>query len=136
MLLLFSLSGFSQESRTDLQGTIKVRKYNVKDNSAVSIAEVMPGFTGGNIKLMEYLIRKIKYPDSAKTYGIQGKVYVGFVVDKDGSIDNIQLLRGIGFGCDEIALKVIKSMPNWIPGEQRGEKIRVKYTLPIAFKLQ
>lgn len=142
MLLLFCSVGFSQE-----KGTVVVRKnqdsiidledYDIdlgEETICLFPIEKMPEFPGGEEKLYEYLKKSIKYPDSAKMSDIKGNVYIGFVVEKDGSISNIQLLRGIGYGCDEVALKAIKEMPNWIPGEQRGKKVRVKYTLPIRFQ--
>ena len=101
-----------------------------------TIVENMPSFPGGEAKLFEYLGKNIKYPAMAKDAGIQGIVYVNFVVYEDGSIKDVKVLRGIGGGCDEEALRVVKSMPKWTPGKQRGKAVRVSYNLPIRFTLK
>ncbi len=77
----------------------------------------------------------IKYPESAKKEGIQGRVFISFVVNKDGSISDVKKLRGVSEELDKEAMRVIKNMPKWKPGEQRGEKVKVEYALPINFKL-
>ena len=101
-----------------------------------TIVEEMPGFPGGDEKLFKYLGENIKYPAMAKDAGIKGVVYVTFVVKEDGSIDGVKVLRGIGGGCDEEAMRVVKSMPKWKPGKQRGKNVRVQYNLPIRFTLR
>jgi protein TonB len=78
----------------------------------------------------------MKYPEEAKELGVQGKVFVTFVVEVDGSITDVKVLRGIGSGCDDEAVRVVKSMPKWVPGKQRGVPVRVQFNLPINFKLQ
>ena len=85
---------------------------------------------------MNYLETEIEYPKRAEKQNIEGRVYVQFVVEKDGDISGAKVLKGIGTGCDEEALRVVRSMPNWIPGEDNGEKVSVKYTLPIKFVLK
>jgi len=99
------------------------------------IVESIPTFPGGMAKLMAYLHQNIKYPTQAKEVGIQGKVFVSFVIEKDGSVSDVLLLRGIGGGCDEEAIRVISNMPNWIPGKQRNIPVRVRFTLPVSFRL-
>ena len=86
--------------------------------------------------LEEYFQKNLKYPMMARESDIQGRVFVGFVVEKDGSISNVKVLRGIGGGCDEEAVRVVQSLPKFKPGKQRGNPVRVQYTLPIVFKLQ
>jgi len=108
----------------------------VVEEEIFTIVENMPEFPGGTKKLFQYLGKNIKYPAMAKDAGIKGKVYVTFVVDKDGSIADVKVLRGIGGGCDEEALRVVKSMPKWSPGKQRGKPVRVQYNLPINFILK
>ena len=98
--------------------------------------EVSPEFAGGMEAMYQYLAENIQYPEQAKTDGVEGRVMVGFVVEKDGSITDAEVLRGIGGGCDEEALRVVNAMPNWTPGMQNGEAVRTKFTLPIVFKLQ
>jgi len=108
----------------------------INEQEIFTIVEDMPSFPGGEAKLMEYLGKNTKFPPLAKDAGIQGIVYVTFVIAKDGSIDNVKVLRGIGGGCDEEALRVIKNMPKWTPGKQRGRAVRVQYNIPIRFILR
>lgn len=100
-----------------------------------SIVENFPEFPGGSEAMLKYLQENVSYPDSAKLLGIQGTIFVSFVVKKSGKVDNAKVIRGIGGGCDEVALKVVESMPSWIPGKQRGKPVSVKLALPIEFKL-
>lgn len=102
----------------------------------VTIPEKMPQFPGGTVKLYEYLGKSIKYPEIDKQIGTQGKVYLTFVIEKDGSITDLQIIRSLSEGCDKEATKAVKNMPNWTPGEQGGKKVRVRYTLPVIFKLK
>jgi TonB family protein len=99
--------------------------------------EHMPEYPGGIDSLMTYVGRNVKYPQVEKEAGISGTCYVTFVVDKDGSVTDVKILRGVkgGPGCDEEALRVVKSMPAWIPGEQNGKLVRVQFNLPIKFRL-
>ncbi len=101
-----------------------------------TVVESMPEFPGGVGELYKYLGSSIKYPPLAKESGIQGRVFVNFVVEPNGSISNVKVLRGIGGGCDEEAMRVVKGMPSWKPGKQRGKAVRVSYNLPIKFTLQ
>lgn len=100
-----------------------------------TVVEEMPQFPGGDEARMKYLMENIKYPEEARKNGIQGTVYVSYVVEKDGSISNVKVLRGIDKECDEVAMNVIKNMPNWIPGKQRGQAVRVQFNMPIRFTL-
>lgn len=100
-----------------------------------TIVEQMPDFPGGTDELMKFLAKKTKYPPLALRMGIEGSVYVQFVVTKEGSIDAVQVVKGISKECDEEAMRVIKSMPNWKPGKQNGRTVPVKYVLPIKFKI-
>lgn len=97
--------------------------------------EVMPSFPGGIEARGKYLNDNIKYPDEAIKAGIQGTCYMNFVVETDGRITNVRVLRGIGGGCDEEAIRVIQDMPEWEPGLQRGKPVRVQYNMPIKFTL-
>jgi protein TonB len=114
----------------------EVVEEEVVEQEIFQIVEEMPSFPGGEAKLMEFVAKNIKYPQIARETGIQGRVFVGFVVEPDGSISNVKLLRGIGGGCDEEAMRVIKSLPKWKPGKQRGKAVRVSYQIPVFFKLQ
>lgn len=99
------------------------------------VVENEPEFPGGMDSLMAFLARNIVYPKTAKENGIQGKVFLTFCVEKDGSISNIKVLRDIGGGCGAEAVRVVKMMPKWTPGKQRGKAVRVQYNLPIQFTL-
>ena len=114
----------------------EVVEEEVVEQEIFKIAEEMPAFPGGEAKLMEYVAKNVKYPQIARETGVQGRVYVNFVVEPDGSVSNVSVLRGIGGGCDEEAIRVVKSMPKWKPGKQRGKAVRVSYMLPVNFKLQ
>ena len=90
---------------------------------------------GGMTSFYEYIAENLKYPDEAKSAGIQGKVYVQMVIDTDGSVTEVEVLKGIGYGCDEEARRVIAESPNWTPGVQRGKKVKQRVIVPIAFAL-
>ena len=107
----------------------------VEDIIHVSV-EVMPEFPGGTAALMKYLGSNIKYPTISQETGSQGKVIVQFVVDRDGTISNPEVVRGVDPYLDKEAIRVISSMPKWTPGVQNGKKVRVKYTVPVSFRLQ
>ncbi|MGQ1889306.1 energy transducer TonB [Thermophagus sp. OGC60D27] len=100
------------------------------------IVEEMPEFPGGELALHKYLASTIEYPVIAQENGIQGRVYVKFVVNTDGSITDVEIARGVDPSLDKEALRVVKSMPKWKPGKQRGKSVRVSYTVPINFVLQ
>ena len=106
------------------------------NDTVYDLVEVQPEFPGGIEALYKYLAENINYPEQAKAEGVQGRVFVRFVIEADGSITNAQVLRGIGGGCDEEALRVVNAMPKWKPGMQDGKPVRVQYNLPIIFKLQ
>jgi protein TonB len=107
-----------------------------KKEEVFTRVEQMPQFGSGERELLEYLAKNIKYPAIARENGIQGTVVIQFVVDKDGSVTEPTVVREVGGGCDEEALRVIKSMPKWIPGKQQGKPVKVRYTLPVKFKLE
>ena len=102
----------------------------------VVMIEQQPTFPDGEAALFKYLANNLKYPAIARESNIEGTVYVQFTIAKDGSITGTKVLRGIGGGCNEEAMRVINAMPNWKPGRQQGNAVKVKYTLPIKFKLQ
>ena len=101
-----------------------------------TVVEEMPKYPGGTNELYKFLGANIKYPQLAKDNGIEGRVFVNFVVEKDGEISNIKILRGIGSGCDDEAIRVIGLMPKWTPGKQHGKNVRVSYNLPIKYSLK
>lgn len=114
----------------------EIEEEEIVEAEIFKVVEEMPEFPGGSAKLMEYIQKNIKYPMMARESDIQGRVFVNFVVEPDGSISNVAVLRGIGGGCDEEAVRVVNSMPKWKPGKQRGSAVRCAYTVPIIFKLQ
>lgn len=100
------------------------------------IAEEMPSYPGGDVDRQKFLAGALQYPIKAVENGIQGTVYVQFVVDSKGNITDAKIMRGIGGGCDEEALRVVKMMPQWHPGKQNGKNVRVLYNMSVSFKLQ
>ena len=99
------------------------------------IVEQMPEYAGGLDALSKFLQKNLRYPNPASNAGVSGKVYVQFVVGQDGAISKVDILKGLGFGCDEEAQRVIKLMPHWSAGKQSGRAVAVKFTLPINFQL-
>lgn len=107
----------------------------IEEAEIFTIVEEQPSFPGGDLARIEYFKNALNYPVNAKELGIMGTVYVGFVVEPNGSISNVKLLRGIGGGCDEEAIRVVSGMPRWNPGKQRSIAVRVQFTLPVRFVL-
>ena len=118
-----------------IKETMETHSKSVPDSVVFEVVEEMPDFPGGMKALMEYLSQNIKYPAEAHAKGIQGRVIVCFVVKKDGSIDNIKVVRSVDPYLDKEAIRVITAMPKWKPGKQRGETVNVKFTVPVAFRL-
>ena len=116
--------------------TVQAPPEEVKEEKIFDVVEQMPDFPGGMSALMQYLSKNIKYPVVAEENGIQGRVIVTFVVEKNGSITDVQVVKSVDPSLDKEAVRVVKSMPNWIPGKQNGSAVRVKYTLPVTFRLQ
>jgi len=105
-------------------------------NTIFRIAEQMPEFPGGETALMTYLQKNLKYPNLAKDSGIEGKVWVSFIIDKEGAVKDVKVLKSIGGGCDEEAIRVIKMMPRWKPGIQDGKPVSVQFRIPVIFTLK
>jgi len=123
----FSISGSLFETLLDVATS--------KEDTVYQIAEEMPKFPGGEQAMIKFVAENINYPQEAKDKEIAGRVFVSFVVEKDGSVSNVKVVRGIGGGCDEEAARVIKGMPKWKPGMQKGKPVRVNYMMPVFFKL-
>ncbi len=102
----------------------------------LQFAEKQPEFPGGMQALMKYLSSEIKYPEIAQEEGAQGKVFLSFVVERDGTIADVRVIRGVHQELDREAVRAVRSMPKWSPGEQGGKQVRTRYTLPVAFQLQ
>jgi TonB family protein len=131
-------SALSGKVRLDdgLQNGSKMTKDRPQEEKVFVEVEHKPEYKGGQAALMRFLSKNIKYPKLAQKKGTQGTVYIQFVIEKDGSISNIKVVRGIGDGCDEEGVRVVKLMKNWNPGIHHGKKVRVKYILPIKYILK
>ena len=105
------------------------------DTVVYKSADVPPAFKGGDAELNRYLSRNIKYPKEARDNNIKGRVTIGFIVEKDGTLTNVKLVRGIGGGCDEEAVRAMSVSPKWNPGLNSGKPVRVRYSIPVAYAL-
>ena len=107
-----------------------------EETKVFDVVEVMPSFPGGQGALFEWLSKNIKYPVVAEENGVQGRVIVTFVVERNGSITDVQVVKSVDPSLDKEAVRVVKAMPHWIPGKQNGSAVRVKFTVPVTFRLQ
>ncbi|MCD4665875.1 MAG: energy transducer TonB [Bacteroidales bacterium] len=123
------------DQETEVEEYIPVEEEEESEEVIFTVVESMPTFPGGDAARIKYLNNNIKYPQMARESGIQGRVFVTFVVERNGKVTDVKVLRGIGGGCDEEAIRVIKNMPNWVAGKQRGKPVRVQFNMPILFKL-
>ena len=134
-------SKFDEISKAKVSNLIKNDKQDeieksISDSPVFEIAEVMPDFPGGMSELLNFLNNNLRYPEEAKEGGIQGRVTASMIIEKDGSISNIEIVRGVDPSLDAEAIRVLKLMPKWTPATQKGEIVRVKYTVPVTFKLK
>ena len=126
-----------KETEVVIAAPVEAKEEVEEEEVVFVVVETMPEFPGGQQALFKYLSENVKYPVIAQENGIQGRVICQFVVNKDGSIVDVEVVRSGGDpSLDKEAIRVIKSMPNWKPGKQRGKAVRVKYTVPVNFKLQ
>lgn len=123
-------------SSEPISGFVNVRKPQDNGDTIFTTVEQTPEFIGGLGELYNYIGNNLKYPEKAVKGKQEGRVFVRFVVEKDGSIGAVELLKGIGLGCDEEAMRVLSEMPKWKPGMQSGQPVRVYYTMPISFRLK
>lgn len=105
------------------------------ESQVFTVVEEMPKFPGGQTALLQFLAKNVKYPVEAIEKKISGRVMISFIVEKDGSLSNVEVLKNVDPALDAEAVRVVKSMPKWEPGKQRGHVVRVKYTLPVTFSL-
>lgn len=110
-------------------------KHEEVENKVFTTVEQMPSFPGGDAALMNWLRNNVRYPAVAEENGIQGRVVVSFVVERNGSITDVQVVKSVDPSLDKEAARVVKSMPNWVPGKQNGSAVRVKYNVPVTFRL-
>ena len=130
--LAFLLSAIFLTNIAFCQDEVKVSD----DEAIFFVVEVQPEFPGGMDSMYAFIQKNLIYPEKAKAEGIEGRVFITFTIEKDGSVSNVKILRGIGGGCDEAAKEVIEKMPKWKPGTQRGKPVRVQFNLPIKFELE
>jgi len=126
----------NQETRIEVTVVEMEEEVAAANPEIFTDVEEMPSFPGGDQELLRFIAENTKYPPLARENGVQGIVVVTCVVDERGRIDKVQLLRGIGGGCDEEAIRVLKAMPLWSPGKQRGMPVRVQYNFPFRFTLR
>jgi protein TonB len=138
-----AIGAFDVKGNDEAEGEVLKAKEVVVDEKpkeeetkVFDVVEQMPQFPGGPQALFEYLSKNIKYPVVAEENGIQGRVIVTFVVERDGSISDVKVIKSVDPSLDKVAIRVLKSMPKWIPGKQNGAPVRVKYTVPVTFRLQ
>jgi len=135
MILLFFGCDFQGYDEKVVLENGEVTSKTIETNEIFDVVEDSPEFPGGMEAWNEFLMNNLKYPEQARKMGIEGTVYLVFEVRKDGSVKNVELLKGIGAGCDEEAKRVIMQSPNWTPGKQRGHTVNVRMRVPIKFKL-
>lgn len=134
----FDVKGNDEEAGEVLkaQQVVVDEKPAEEETKVFDVVEQMPSFPGGDAALMQFLSSHIKYPVVAEENGIQGRVIATFVVERDGSITDVKVVKSVDPSLDKEAIRVLKSMPKWIPGKQNGSAVRVKYTVPVTFRLQ
>ena len=120
---------------TESDEDVEIEIEEEDDDEFFMVVENMPEFPGGDLGLMKYIQKNVKYPAIAKEYDITGKVYVSFIVDKSGKVTNVKVVRGVDKNLDAEAVRVVKSLPKYKPGKQRGKSVRVMFTIPINFTL-
>ena len=128
-----AIGTFDVKGNDEAEGDEKPKEEETK---VFDVVEQMPSFPGGDAELMKFLNSHIKYPAVAEENGIQGRVVATFVVERDGSITDVKVIKSVDPSLDKEAIRVLKSMPKWIPGKQNGSAVRVKYTVPVTFRLQ
>lgn len=131
MLLVVFFLGMTNSGR-DLKG---FTERSLQEEEPYRFVDEMPAYPGGVDALHSFISSNVVYPQKAKQEQIQGRVMVGFIVEKDGSVSNVKVLKGIGGGCDEEAVRVTKLMDKWTPGKQKGKPVRVEIVVPFEFKL-
>ena len=132
-LMAASQTAFAQQPDTLRMDTLTEQESEVEIYGLIQ--ETQPCFRGGKTELIKFIQSNLVYPQEAISAGVEGKVFVEFYIEKDGSVTNGKVLKGIGYGCDEEALRVVGLMPKWRPCKVRGESVRVRQTLPITFVL-
>ena len=130
------VKGNDEVNGADIADLKQVVTQAAEPEKVFDMVEQMPTFPGGQQELMAYLGKNIKYPTIAQENGTQGRVIIQFVVERDGTITDVHVARGVDPYLDKEAVRVVQSMPKWIPGKQNGKAVRVKFTVPVMFRLQ
>ena len=136
ILLVIVIAPASANAQDKKGKTTQTRKDTATDDKVYEVCEQMPIFEGGDAALLKYLTDSVKYPELAKKHGVQGRVVIGFIVEKDGSLTDVKVLRHVDIALDAEALRVVKGMPKWIPGCQDEQLVRVRYNVPVSFRLK
>ena len=134
LVIVFAPAGANAQDKKGK--TTQTRKDTTTDDKVYEVCEQMPTYEGGDAALLKYLRENFKLPDEYKERGIQGRMVVGFIVEKDGSLTNVKVLRAVDIAIDAEVLRLVKGMPKWIPGRHNGQRVRVRYLLPIHICLQ
>ncbi|MEY4937147.1 MAG: hypothetical protein RIS64_3506 [Bacteroidota bacterium] len=117
------------------KATSQIPTSNTASPPIYDIVDQKPEFETGEAEMFKYLRQNIHYPAAAREHGIEGKVFVNFVINTDGSISDVNVLKGIGGGCDEETIRVVQNMPKWKPGQHQGNTVKTRFTVPVSFKL-
>lgn len=134
-MMAYSSLAYSQSNNSNVAKDSKTVKTKQDNSKVYDVVEKMPSFPGGQKALLDYLNKNVKYPAVAERKEIQGRVVVQYIVGKDGSISDVKVAKSVHPLLDAEAVRVVESMPNWIPGERNGNPITVRYTIPITFRL-
>ena len=134
LVVVFAPAGVNAQNKK--VNKAQTHKDTTTDDKVYDVCEQMPAYEGGDAALLKYLGENWKLPDEYKERGIQGRMVVGFIVEKDGSLTNVKVLRAVDIAIDAEVLRVVKGMPKWIPGRHNGQRVRVRYLLPIHICLQ
>ena len=136
ILLVIVIAPARANAQDKREKTTQTHKDTTTDDKIYEVCEQMPIFEGGDAALLKYLRENLKYPDNTKDRGVQGRLVIGFIVEKDGSLTDVKVLRPVDIDLDAEVLRLVKGMPKWIPGRHNGQRVRVRYLLPIHICLQ
>ena len=134
LVIVFAPAGANAQNKKVKKA--QTHKDTTTDDKVYDVCEQMPTYEGGDAALLKYLGENLKLPEEYKERGMQGRMVVGFIVEKDGSLTNVKVLRAVDIALDAEVLRVVKGMPKWIPGRHNGQRVRVRYLLPIHICLQ
>lgn len=134
LVIVFAPAGANAQNKKVKKA--RTHKDTTTDDKVYDVCEQMPTYEGGDAALLKYLRENLKYPDNTKDRGVQGRLVIGFIVEKDGSLTDVKVLRPVDIDLDAEVLRLVKGMPKWIPGRHNGQRVRVRHLLPIHICLQ